>query len=158
MDIVDKATRSRMMRGIKGTNTGPELALRRALHGLGLRFRLHGKLLPGRPDIVSRRYNALIYVHGCFWHRHPGCRFTTNPRTREGFWQEKLEKNVMRDMKVHVDALRLGWRVATVWECALRKPEQISATAEIVMEWMKSNRQTLEIGAPVSFTIECASA
>ncbi|SDP77342.1 T/G mismatch-specific endonuclease [Phyllobacterium sp. YR620] len=158
MDIVDKPTRSRMMSGIRGTNTAPERALRRTLHGLGLRFRLHGKLLPGKPDIVSRRYRALIYVHGCFWHRHTGCRFATTPKTREEFWRTKFEGNVRRDAKVRDEALRLGWRVATVWECSLRKPGQIEISASAVMEWLKSGCQTLEIGAPISEVIECSSA
>lgn len=153
MDIVDKATRSRMMRGIRGTDTRPELALRQALHGLGLRFRIHGKLLPGKPDIVSRRYSALIYVHGCFWHRHPGCSLSTNPKTREVFWREKFERNVIRDMKVRREALMLGWRVATVWECSLRTSEQIQVTASVVLEWIKSDPKTLEIGAPYSTAI-----
>lgn len=155
MDIVDKPTRSRMMSGIKGTNTVPELALRRALHGLGLRFRLHGKLLPGKPDIVLRRYGALIYVHGCFWHRHPSCRFATTPKTRQDFWTAKFEGNVRRDAKVRSEALRLGWRVATVWECSLRKPDQIQITASVVTEWLSSGSPTLEIGAPIFDVIEC---
>lgn len=150
MDIVDKPTRSRMMSSIKGANTAPERALRRALHGLGLRFRLHGKLLPGKPDIVSRRYGALIFVHGCFWHRHKGCRFATTPKTRADFWGAKFDGNVRRDAKVRDDALRLGWRVATVWECSLRKPEQIELTAAAVMQWLRSDHQTLEIGASAS--------
>lgn len=158
MDIVDKPTRSRMMSSIRGTNTAPERALRRALHGLGLRFRLHGKLLPGKADIVSRRFRALIYVHGCFWHRHPGCRFATTPKTREEFWRTKFEGNVRRDAKIRDEALRLGWRVATVWECSLRKPSQIELSASAVMEWLKSSCQTLEIGAPMSEVIECSSA
>lgn len=157
MDIVDKATRSRMMSGIRGTNTAPERALRRALHGFGLRFRLHGKLLPGKPDIVSRRYGALIYVHGCFWHRHSGCRFTTTPKTRQSFWSAKFEANVRRDAKVRDEALKLGWRVATVWECSLRKPEQIEISASAVMEWLSSDSPMLELGAPSSDVIECSS-
>lgn len=157
MDIVDKPTRSRMMSGIRGANTAPELALRRALHALGLRFRLHGKLLPGKPDIVSRRYRALIYVHGCFWHRHPGCRYASMPKTREEFWQTKFEGNVRRDIKVRDEALQLGWRVATVWECALRKPEQIDLSALAVKEWLVSGGPTLEIGAPMSEEIECVA-
>lgn len=157
MDIVDKATRSRMMSGIKGSNTAPELALRRALHALGFRFRLHGKLLPGKPDIVSRRYGAVIYVHGCFWHRHPGCRYASTPKSREEFWRTKFEGNVRRDMKVHDEVLRLGWRVATVWECALRKPDQIDRSAVAVKEWLLFGGSTLDIGAPVSEEIECVS-
>lgn len=158
MDIVDEATRSRMMSGIRGANTAPEIALRRALHALGLRFRLHGKLLPGKPDIVSRRYGAVIYVHGCFWHRHPGCRYASTPKTREEFWQTKFEANVRRDVKARDQALNLGWRVATVWECALRKPSQVDTTALTLMEWLKSGERTLSIGAPSSEAVEPSSA
>lgn len=154
MDIVDKATRSRMMSGIRGANTAPELALRRALHALGLRFRLHGKLLPGKPDIVSRRYGALIYVHGCFWHRHPGCRYASMPKTREEFWRTKFEGNVQRDMKVRDEALRLGWRVATVWECALRKADGVDTSALAVLEWLNSDRPTLDVGKPIKESVE----
>lgn len=154
MDIVDKATRSRMMSGIRGANTAPELALRRALHSRGLRFRLHGKFLPGKPDIVSRRYRAVIYVHGCFWHRHPGCRYASTPKTREEFWRNKFSENVRRDMKVRDEALRLGWRVATVWECALRKADEVDATAFAVLEWLNSDRPTLDVGAPVIESVE----
>lgn len=157
MDIVDKSTRSRMMSGIRGTNTAPERALRSALHGLGLRFRLHGKLLPGKPDIVSRRYGALIYVHGCFWHRHAGCRYATMPKTRQEFWSAKFEGNVRRDAKVRDEALRLGWRVATVWECSLRRPNQIDFSASAVMRWLNSDSQMLEIGASHLDVIECSS-
>jgi DNA mismatch endonuclease (patch repair protein) len=158
MDIVDKATRSRMMSGIRGANTAPEIALRRALHALGLRFRLHGKLLPGKPDIVSRRYRAVIYVHGCFWHRHAGCRLAATPKSREEFWQTKFEKNIHRDAIVRNSMSQLGWRVATVWECALRKPEQIERSASAVMAWLETGGQTLEIGAPASAKLECTLA
>ena len=93
-DIVDKKTRSRMMAGIKGKNTKPELVLRRALHARGFRFRLHGKEFPGRPDLVFPKHGAVIFVHGCFWHRHSNCRYATNPSTRMEFWQGKFDANV----------------------------------------------------------------
>jgi DNA mismatch endonuclease (patch repair protein) len=118
-DIVDTATRSRMMSGIRGRNTKPELIVRRYLHRAGLRYGLHVKSLPGRPDIVLARHRAVVFVHGCFWHRHPGCRFAYSPKSREDFWRAKLDGNVQRDALV-VDALsRLGWRVFVVWECEL---------------------------------------
>lgn len=158
MDIVDKATRSRMMSGIRGANTAPELALRSALHALSLRFRLHGKVLPGKPDIVSRRYRALIYVHGCFWHRHPGCRYASTPKSREEFWRTKFEGNVRRDLKVREEALQLGWRVATVWECALRKAGGVDHAALTVLEWLKSDEQTLEVGTPAVQNVVCPPA
>jgi DNA mismatch endonuclease (patch repair protein) len=100
----------------------------------------------------------VIYVHGCFWHRHAGCRYASTPRTREEFWRTKFEKNVERDIKVRDQALQLGWRVATVWECALRKPDHINRSASAVKEWLVSGDPTLDIGAPVSEEqIECVA-
>lgn len=116
-DVVDRKTRSRIMSGIRSKNTKPELAVRRHLHKAGLRFALHRRDLPGRPDIVLPRHGAVVEVHGCFWHRHPGCRFATSPATRKTFWQEKFADNVRRD-RSNTRALRvLGWRVFVVWEC-----------------------------------------
>ena len=97
-DIVDSQTRSRMMSGIRGKNTKPELALRRSLHALGFRYRLHAKGIPGKPDIVMPKYRAVIFVHGCFWHRHAGCRYATVPATRPEFWATKFDANVVRDV------------------------------------------------------------
>jgi len=116
-DIVDKATRSRMMSGIRGRDTRPEIAVRRFLHAAGLRFRLHVRYLPGRPDIVLPRYNSVVFVHGCFWHRHEGCKFAYAPKSRADFWREKFNSNVARDAR-DVEALKgAGWKVYTVWEC-----------------------------------------
>lgn len=145
-DIVDQQTRSRMMSGIRGKDTKPELELRRALHARGLRFRLHSKKIYGQPDLVLPKYRAVVFVHGCFWHRHEGCRYTTTPSTREGFWQAKFEANVARDAAVRGKLLEDGWRVATVWECALRKPDQVAAAAQQVAEWLFSTSETLEFG------------
>src|SRR4051812_16902981 len=112
-DVVDRATRSRMMSGIRGKNTRPELIVRRYLHGQGLRFRLHDKRLPGRPDLVFPKYRVAVQVHGCFWHRHPGCEFAYRPKSNTSFWEQKLESNVKRDRR-NEDALRdRGWRVLT---------------------------------------------
>ncbi|WHS59662.1 MULTISPECIES: very short patch repair endonuclease [unclassified Pseudomonas] len=121
MDVVDKETRSRMMAAITGKNTQPELALRRFLHANGYRFRLHRKDLPGKPDIVIPKLRTCIFVHGCFWHRHAGCRYATTPKTRSEFWAAKFSRNVERDLE-NVYALRsLGWRVITVWECEIKR-------------------------------------
>lgn len=121
MDVVDKATRSRMMAAINGKNTQPELALRRFLHALGYRFRLHRKDLPGKPDIVMPKLRTCIFVHGCFWHRHVGCRYATTPKTRSAFWAAKFSRNVERDLE-NVHALEaLGWKVMVVWECEIRQ-------------------------------------
>jgi len=146
-DIVDQQTRSRMMAGIRGKDTKPELALRRALHARGFRFRLHSKAVHGRPDLVLPKYRAVVFVHGCFWHRHEGCRYTTTPSTRQEFWQGKFAANVARDAAVRGRLLEEGWRVATVWECALRKPDQIVASVNSLSEWLQSEDDRIEIGA-----------
>src|SRR5688572_25930517 len=98
-DVVDKATRSRMMSGIRGKNTRPEILVRSFLHRAGLRFRLHSNALPGKPDLVFPRHRAAVFVHGCFWHQHQDCRFATQPATNRAFWQKKLEGNVARDAR-----------------------------------------------------------
>jgi DNA mismatch endonuclease (patch repair protein) len=121
VDVVDKATRSRMMSGIQGKNTKPELLVRKYLHGKGLRFRLHAKELPGKPDLVFPKYKAVVFVHGCFWHRHSGCKYATTPSSREHFWANKLSENVARDSYQIATLVGLGWRVFVVWECELRE-------------------------------------
>ena len=143
-DVVDTATRSRMMAGIRGKDTTPELALRRALHGAGFRFRLHAPELPGRPDLVLSRWRAAVQVHGCFWHRHPGCRYATNPATRPEFWSAKFAGNVERDARNHAALLALGWRVATVWECALSK-DRLAASAARLVDWIRGQGEATEI-------------
>ena len=145
-DIVDQQTRSRMMSGIRGKNTKPELALRRALHARGFRFRLHSGKVHGRPDLVLPKHRAVVFVHGCFWHRHEGCRYTTTPATRPEFWQTKFDANVARDSAVRAKLLEDGWRVATVWECALRKPEQVAVATDRLSEWLLTVGTTLELG------------
>ncbi|WP_374433370.1 very short patch repair endonuclease [Tabrizicola sp.] len=145
-DIVDKQTRSRMMSAIRGKDTKPELALRRALHSRGFRFRLHSGKVHGRPDLVLPKHRAVIFVHGCFWHRHVGCRYTTTPSTRPDFWQAKFDANVARDSAVRTKLIEDGWRVATVWECALRKPDQVSDTTNRLAAWLLVGTVSIEIG------------
>lgn len=145
-DIVDPTTRSRMMAGIKGKNTKPELVLRRALHAQGLRFRLHSTKITGAPDIVLPKYKAAVFVHGCFWHRHFRCRYATTPSTRPEFWQAKFAANVARDEAVKRGLLDIGWRVATVWECALRKQNLIEEAARQLTEWLPTASKEIEIG------------
>lgn len=120
MDIVDEDVRSRMMSGIRGRDTAPEMTVRKFLHRRGYRYRLHGNDLPGRPDIVLPRFHVCIFVHGCFWHRHEGCRFAATPKTRPEFWAEKFRKNTERD-RCSSEALKAaGWTVIVVWECELK--------------------------------------
>ena len=121
VDVVDKATRSRMMAGIQGKDTKPEFLVRKYLHGKGLRFRLHAKKLPGKPDLVFPKYKAVVFVHGCFWHRHSGCKYATTPSSRKDFWTNKLSENVARDSYQIAALAGLGWRVFVVWECELRE-------------------------------------
>lgn len=146
-DIVDQQTRSRMMSGIRGKNTKPELALRRALHARGFRFRLHSGKVHGRPDLVLPKHRAVVFVHGCFWHRHEGCRYATVPATRPEFWRAKFDANVARDNAIRTRLLEDGWRVATVWECALRKPERLNNVVRVFEEWLLGTEGQIEIGA-----------
>ena len=118
-DITDPATRSRMMSGIRGRDTRPELVVRRFLHARGFRYRLHVRDLSGTPDIVLPRYRAVVFVHGCFWHRHPGCRFAYRPKSRPEFWEAKLNANVDRDARDQERLRAAGWRVFVTWECEL---------------------------------------
>lgn len=145
-DIVNQQTRSRMIAGIRGKDTGPEMALRRAMHVRGFRYRLHAKGLPGRPDLVLPKYGAVVFVHGCFWHRHPDCRYTSVPSTRQEFWQSKFEANVVRDNAARSALLAAGWRVATVWECAARKPQQVEVAVNLLAGWLRSGAAEIEIG------------
>lgn len=114
------ARRSWNMSRIRSRDTKPELAVRSALHSLGYRFRLHRKDLPGRPDIVLPKYRTVVLVHGCFWHRHPGCKYTYNPKSRVEFWQKKFNQNVARDHAVDSALKMAGWNVLVVWECETR--------------------------------------
>lgn len=106
-----------MMSGIKGKNTTPERTVRSHLHRVGLRFALHGRRLPGRPDIVLPRHRAVVFVHGCFWHRHPGCRFAYTPKSNRAFWRAKFRENVKRDVRNQSDLRQMGWKVFVVWGC-----------------------------------------
>ncbi|AZZ77819.1 very short patch repair endonuclease [Pseudomonas sp. RU47] len=141
VDIVDIATRSRMMASIRAEGTKPEMTVRRFLHGHGFRFRLHRKDLPGRPDIVLPKYNLAVFVHGCFWHRHANCFYASTPRTRKEFWEDKLERNVARDMNNVKFLLSLGWRVLVIWECGLKN---LQSELILVLPFIKSDSLFLE--------------
>jgi DNA mismatch endonuclease (patch repair protein) len=120
-DRFSPTVRSRMMAGIRGKDTKPEIVVRRLLYKMGYRFRLHRKDLPGTPDIVFPGRKALIFVLGCFWHQHAGCQFAAVPATRRPFWENKLAGNVSRDRRVVAALRRAGWRVAIIWECQTRR-------------------------------------
>ena len=119
MDVVDKQTRSRMMAGIKGKNTKPEILTRKALFKEGYRYRLHDKKLPGKPDLVLKKYNTVIFIHGCFWHGH-NCHLFKWPKTRPAFWKKKINRNREKDQEVINLLKKAGWNIITVWECALK--------------------------------------
>lgn len=120
-DRLTKERRSWNMSRIRGKDTAPERVVRSLLHRMGLRFRLHGKGLPGRPDILLRKYRTVVFVHGCFWHRHKGCRNCTTPTNRREWWLEKLNGNAARD-RLHSRALsKLGWKVIVIWECETKE-------------------------------------
>ena len=116
-DIVDRQTRSRMMASIKAKDTKPEKRVRKYLHATGLRFRLHTRGLPGSPDIVLPKFRTVIFVHGCYWHRHRDCRFAYTPKSNVEFWTAKFDENVSRDARNQRSLENLGWRVLVIWEC-----------------------------------------
>ena len=147
MDVFDAETRSRVMAAVRGRDTGPELRLRKALHALGFRWRLGGRGLPGRPDIVLPKRGAVVFVHGCFWHRHPGCPRCTTPATRAEFWQAKFARNTARDAEVQARLAAAGWRVAVVWECALDK-RKAAGTAEALALWLRADAPRCELPEP----------
>lgn len=126
-DPLTPAARSAHMGKIRGAHTLPERQVRSLLHRLGLRFRLHPAALPGRPDIVLRRHGTVVFVHGCFWHRHSACRGATTPKTNRGFWLRKFRANVRRDAANQRDLRMTGWRVVVVWECELARPTRLQS-------------------------------
>lgn len=113
------------MSRIMSRNTTPEISVRSMLHQLGYRFRIHVRALPGQPDIVLHRHRAVILVHGCFWHRHKGCKFAYTPKSRTDFWERKFDENVRRDEKVMRELIKLGWKVLTIWECQIGDVEEL---------------------------------
>ena len=150
-DIVDAATRSRMMAGIQSKNTKPEILIRKALHARGFRYSLHSNHLPGKPDIVMPKWRVVIFVHGCFWHWH-GCHLSKMPTTRTAFWTTKLAANRKRDALATQQLLAADWRVATVWECATRGISALNNLPGLIEHlsfWIRNPEQspTLEITA-----------
>jgi DNA mismatch endonuclease (patch repair protein) len=142
-DVVSREARSRMMSGIRGKDTKPEVALRKALHGRGLRYKLHDRGLPGRPDLVFPGRNAVVLVHGCFWHAHEGCPYFKLPATRPEFWRDKLMGNRDRDRRNLELLEEAGWRVAVVWECATRS--NLPQTVDSLEKWIRGRGRALEL-------------
>lgn len=143
MDVVDTNTRSRMMANIQGKNTRPEMLLRKALHAKGLRYRLHAGKLKGKPDILMPGRRIAIFVHGCFWHRHQGCFWCSTPASNIEFWEAKFLSNVRRDAAAVQALIDDHWRVATVWECGVRKP-YIQETLEDLVGWIGASAPLFE--------------
>ena len=131
MDHVTKARRSAMMGAVRAKHTTPEMIVGSAAHRMGLRFRLHGKL-PGKPDMVFPKWKAVIFVNGCFWHQHEGCKRAALPKSRIGFWGTKLARNVQRDNANYSRLAQMGWRVVVLWECELGRPPQIERAAVLL--------------------------
>ncbi len=125
VDNLTKEERSAQMSKVRGKNTKPEMAVRSLLHRAGYRYGLHRKDLPGKPDIVMPKYATVIFVHGCFWHRHEGCEKNRTPKTRKKFWEAKFERNIANDKRNTRQLRALGWSVITVWECELKNPEKL---------------------------------
>jgi DNA mismatch endonuclease (patch repair protein) len=126
VDNLSKSERSEIMARVRSTNTRPEMHVRKLIFGLGYRYRLHVKDLPGRPDIVFRKLDRVIFVHGCFWHRHAGCALARLPKSRLDFWLPKLEGNKTRDERNKRELRRMGWKILTVWECELKRPARLA--------------------------------
>lgn len=149
-DVVDAATRSRMMAGIRTQGTKPEIIIRKALHARGFRYSLHSKGMPGKPDIVMPRWRVAIFVHGCFWHQH-GCHLSKMPATNMDFWEKKLAGNKLRDEKVTQALVAMGWRTATIWECTTRGPsalERLPGLMDELANWIRSGPE------PTSFNLK----
>ena len=145
VDVVSKEKRSRMMSGIKGKNTKPERQIARMLHASGLRYRLHRKDLPAKPDLVFPKYRAVVLVHGCFWHGHD-CHLFKMPQTRTEFWRTKISSNQVRDKQQIEQLIDDGWRVMVVWECAIKGKARLeeSALAEAMADWIKRGDKYVE--------------
>lgn len=126
MDTFSPEQRSEIMRRVRSTNTVPERKVRSLLHRLGFRFRLHRKDLPGKPDIVLPKYSSIVFVHGCFWHRHAGCINATTPASNQKYWLPKFKRTLERDQKNQMELNRLGWNVIVVWECELRELDRLA--------------------------------
>lgn len=142
-DVMSADKRSALMSRIRGKNTKPELLLRKHLWRAGYRYRLHPADLEGRPDLVLPKWRAIVFVHGCFWHAHGGCPYFQLPATQSEFWRTKLSRNRERDAAIVAKLSQKGWRIAIVWECALRA--DTSATGSAIVRWLKRGGATIEL-------------
>lgn len=134
------------MGAMRGKNTQSELSLCRALHARGFRYRLHGKNLPGRPDLVFPKHRAVCFIHGCFWRQHPGCKEATKPKSRTEFWEGKFAATEARDQRSRTRLLESGWRDAVVWECSLRG-KRLMATVSEIAEWLANDSPAYSTGS-----------
>ena len=142
MDNLSKEKRSWNMSRIRSKNTKPELRVRSLLHGLGYRFRLHSPKLPGKPDIVLPKYRTVVFVHGCFWHRHRGCKYAYKPKSRQEFWERKFSDNVNRHSEVVRELLERGWKILVVWECQVR---HLDSVGERLEEYISQQERSLYV-------------
>jgi len=144
-DTLSPEQRSQLMAKVHGKDTAIEKKVRSYLYKNGYRFRKHVAGLPGSPDIVLKKYRAAIFIHGCFWHGHTGCRKSRLPTTRQSFWEEKHQANLERDARKISELLNTGWRVAVVWQCSLEKPTTLSVTMSTLEDWINSESNQCEI-------------
>jgi DNA mismatch endonuclease (patch repair protein) len=148
MDIVNKEKRSEMMSGIRSQNTNPELLIRKGLFKSGYRYRINNNKIYGKPDIVLKKYKAVIFIHGCFWHGHLGCKYFKIPKSNTQFWIDKIDRNRKRDAEVLNFLHATGWRICIIWECAIRGRSQLKdleKTIRKISRWLKSDRVWLEV-------------
>lgn len=152
-DIVTPQQRSKMMAKIRGKNTQPEIKIRQLLFSHGLRFRLHRRDLPGTPDIVMKGIGVAIFVHGCFWHQHVGCKFATRPSSNIDFWTHKLKANTLRDARAIEALTAAGWRTLIVWECATREPCSNEVLYDAIRDWIDGGNSIGEIPSSRSIAL-----
>ena len=139
-DFLSREERSNRMSRIRSRDTAPELALRKALHAMGFRYRVDDRRLPGRPDLVFPRYRTIVFVHGCFWHRHPGCNIATTPKSNTEFWTAKFDRNVARDELARAQRASQGWQVIIAWECELSSGRRVAASAKKIARLLREGR------------------
>lgn len=144
-DIFSSEKRSKIMSKVKGEDTKPEMKVRRYLHSKGFRYRLHQKSLPGSPDLVFKKYNAIIFVNGCFWHGHENCKYAKLPKSRKSYWKNKISKNKKRDKKAINNLLNNSWRVLVIWSCSLKNKKLLEKKLQLVEKWLINGNNYKEI-------------